>query len=523
MAEGARLESVYTGNRIVGSNPTPSANGPFAFARRRPLSHFKSTRFRAIVSHRRSRRFACTHESIVGQVVGTSWADTWMPVTGKLTALKVAREKRPGLYGDGGGLYLQVTARGSKSWIFRFWIADRDPITGHVVRDTSTKKARGRSREMGLGSSNTVSLAEARDRAAECRKLREQEIDPIEARETAKRQAALERAKSLKFKEAAANYMAAHRVAWRNDKHAAQWTSTLRTYAYPLIGDISLQAIDTGLVMKVVEPIWATKPETANRVRGRIETILDWATVRGYRQGENPARWRGHLDKLLPSRSKVRKTQHHSALPYAELSAFLTCLRGQEGIAARALEFTILTASRTSEVIGARRSEFNRREKLWTVPAQRMKAGKEHRVPLPDRALELISTESLGNDDFVFPGGRSGRPLSNMAMLKLLGRMGRDDLTVHGFRSTFRDWASERTNFPNEVIEMALAHTIESKTEAAYRRGDLVHKRRRLMVCSKIFRASRAARNCSSTNGRPPSNGSCLELHRRNRARTSAF
>ena len=243
------------------------------------------------------------------------------------------------------------------------------------VRDTSTKKVKGRSREMGLGSSNTVSLAEARDRAAECRKLREQEIDPIEARETAKRQAALERAKSLKFKEAAATYMAAHRVAWKNDKHAAQWTSTLRTYAYPLIGDISLQAIDTGLVMKVVEPIWATKPETANRVRGRIETILDWATVRGYRQGENPARWRGHLDKLLPSRSKVRKTQHHSALPYAELSAFLTCLRGQEGIAARALEFTILTASRTSEVIGARRSEFNRREKLWTVPARTHESG----------------------------------------------------------------------------------------------------------------------------------------------------
>jgi integrase len=413
--------------------------------------------------------------------MGKSWADTRMPVTGKLTALKVAREKRPGLYGDGGGLYLQISKRGSKSWIFRFWLSERDPLTGELVHHPAKKRVKGRCRDMGLGPCGTVSLAEARDRAAECRKLREQEIDPIEAREAAKRQAALERAKSLKFKEAAATYMGAHRVAWKNDKHAAQWTSTLRTYAYPLIGDVSLQAIDTGLVMKVVEPIWATKPETANRVRGRIETILDWAAVRGYRQGENPARWRGHLDKLLPSRSKVRKTQHHSALPYVELSAFLTSLRGQEGIAARALEFTILTASRTSEVIGARRSEFNMGEKLWTVPAQRMKAGKEHRVPLQDRALELISTESLGNDDFVFPGGRWGRPLSNMAMLKLLGRMGRDDLTVHGFRSTFRDWASERTNFPNEVIEMALAHTIESKTEAAYRRGDLVHKRRRLM------------------------------------------
>jgi integrase len=419
-----------------------------------------------------------------------------MPVTGKLTALKVAREKRPGLYGDGGGLYLQISARGSKSWIFRFWIAERDPMTGNLVRDPATKKVRGRSREMGLGSFSTVSLAEARERSAECRKLREQEIDPIEAREAARQQAALERARSLKFKEAAATYMATHRVAWKNDKHAAQWTSTLETYAYPLLGELSIQAVDTTLVMKVIEPIWAKKPETANRVRGRIETILDWATVRGYRQGENPARWRGHLDKLLPSRSKVRKTKHHSALPYAELPAFLTSLREQEGIAARALEFTILTAGRTGEVIGARRSEFNMREKLWTVPAQRMKAGKEHRVPLPDRALELISTETLCDDDFVFPGGRSGQPLSNMAMLKLLGRMGRDDLTVHGFRSTFRDWAAERTDFPNEVIEIALAHTIESKTEAAYRRGDLFHKRRRLMEAWAEY----VARACTSGN-----------------------
>jgi integrase len=223
--------------------------------------------------------------------------------------------------------------------------------------------------------------------------------------------------------------------------------------------------------------------------------------VRGYRQGENPARWRGHLDKLLPSRSKVRKAQHHSALPYAELPAFPTSLEAQEGVAARALEFTILTAGRTSEVIGARRSEFRMREKLWTVPAERMKAGKEHRVPLPDRVLDLISTETLGDDDFVFPGGRSGQPLSNMAMLKLLGRRGRDDLTVHGFRSTFRDWASERTNFPSEVIEMALAHTIENKTEAAYRRGDLFEKRRRLMqqwatFCTKLDRRGHRSLGC---------------------------
>jgi integrase len=242
-----------------------------------------------------------------------------------------------------------------------------------------------------------------------------------------------------------------------------------------------MQAIDTALIMKVIEPIWAEKPETANRVRGRIESILDWATVRGYRQGENPARWRGHLDKLLPSRSKVRKTRHHSALPYAELPEFLTKLREQGGIAARALEFTILTAARAGEAIGARRSDFNIREKLWTIPAERMKAGKEHRVPLSDRALELIATHAEADNDFIFPGGRRRQPLSNMAMLKLLQRMGRDDLTVHGFRSTFRDWASERTDFPAEVVEMALAHAIDSKTEAAYRRGDLFEKRRDLM------------------------------------------
>jgi integrase len=419
-----------------------------------------------------------------------------MAMVGKLTALKVAREKEPGLYGDGGGLYLQITVRGSKSWIFRFWVVERDPATAEIVRDPTTKKVKGRLREMGLGACITVSLAEARQRALECRKLRENGIDPIDAREAARRQVALEHAKSIKFKDAAATYMAAHRVAWKNDKHAAQWVSTLQTYAYPLLGDVSMQAIDTALVMKVIEPIWSEKPETANRLRGRIESILDWATVRGYREGENPARWRGHLDKLLPSRAKVRKTQHHSALAYAELPAFMTVLRQQEGIAARALEFTILTAARTSETIGARRSEFDYQGKLWAIPAERMKAGKEHRVPLSERARELIATAAEADNEFVFPGGRLGQPLSNMAMLKLLERMGRDDLTVHGFRSTFRDWASERTNFPGEVVEMALAHTIESKTEAAYRRGDLFEKRRRLMDAWAAF-CSAAAVPCA--------------------------
>jgi integrase len=407
-----------------------------------------------------------------------------MALIGKLKALNVAREKRPGHYGDGGGLYLQVGKGGAKSWIFRYWVAERDPATGKLVRDPATNKIKGRAREMGLGPYMTVSLAEARDRALECRKLREKKIDPIDGREAARQQAARERTKSIKFKDAAAAYMTAHRVAWKNDKHAAQWPATLTKYAYPIIGDLPLQMIDTTLVMKAIEPIWPTKPETANRLRGRIETVLDWATVRGYRHGENPARWRGHLDMLLPSRSKVRKTQHHPALPYADLPAFMTALRRQEGIAARALEFTILTAARTNETISATQNEIDRKNKFWIVPGERMKAGKEHRVPLSDRALAILDEINSANDQkekFVFAGRSPGQPLSNMTMLKLLQRMGRADLTVHGFRSTFRDWAAERTTFPNEVVEMALAHVVDDKTEAAYRRGDLLEKRRRLM------------------------------------------
>jgi integrase len=403
-----------------------------------------------------------------------------MPLIGKLNALNVAREKRPGLYGDGGGLYLQVGERGTKSWVFRYWVALRDPTTGELIRDPTTKKVKGKGREMGLGSLITVSLAEARDRALECRKFREKGIDPIEARAAAKRNAALAQARSLKFKEAAETYIAAHRVAWKNDKHAAQWPATLIRYAYPVIGNLPLQMIDTSLVMKVIEPIWSEKPETANRLRGRIESVLDWATVRGYRDGENPARWRGHLDQLLPARSKVRKTKHHSALPYAELAAFLVKLREQDGVAARALEFTILTAARTSETIGGKRGEIDEKNKVWTVPAERMKAGKEHRVPLSEPALQIFAGGDKSGD-FLFPGRGDGEPLSNMAMLTVLRRMGRGDLTVHGFRSTFRDWAAEQTKFSNELIEMALAHSIGDKVEAAYRRGDLFEKRKKLM------------------------------------------
>jgi integrase len=416
-----------------------------------------------------------------------------MPI-GKLKALNVARTKTPGMYGDGGGLWLQVTSAGAKSWILRYWVVQRDPTTGAVVREEHTNKVRGRSREMGLGSCANVSLEEARDQAREYRRLlRSEGIDPLAARATARKQAALENAKALTFKAAAETYIAAHRAGWTNEKHAAQWPATLETYAYPTIGAFSVQAIDTALVMKVLEPIWSVKPETAGRVRGRIEAVLDWATARGFRKGENPARWRGHLSKLLPGASKVRKVKHHAALPYAELTAFLALLRAQEGIAARALKFTILTAARTSETIGATPTEISSREKLWTVPSERMKAGKEHRVPLAEAAVAIV--EAMGplqgaNRKFVFPGGRPDKPLSNMAMTAVLRRMGRADVTVHGFRSTFRDWAAERTNFPNEVVEMALAHAVGDKVEAAYRRGDLFDKRRKLMDAWAAFCAS---------------------------------
>lgn len=396
--------------------------------------------------------------------------------TGRLTALKVTRvANQPGLYADGGGLYLQVTAGGA-SWLYRYMLC-------------------GRAREMGLGSLALFGLQEARAKALEARQMRHAGIDPIEARRAARVQAKLEVAKAITFKECAEAYIKAHRAGWRNAKHAAQWQATLTTYAEPIIGSLSVQAIDTALIMKVLEQdvlgapnepparLWTTKPETAARLRGRIESILDWARVRGYRDGENPARWRGHLAKLLPARAKVRKVEHHAALSYDDLPDFMTALRAQEGIAALALQFTILTAARTGEVIGATWSEINLNEKIWIIPGGRMKAGKEHRAPLSGSVLEIlekIKPEKEAKDGFVF--SKRGKPLSNMAMAMTLRRMGRGDLTVHGFRSTFRDWAAERTNFPSEIAEMALAHAVGSKVEAAYRRGDMFERRRRIMA-----------------------------------------
>jgi integrase len=384
--------------------------------------------------------------------------------TGRLTALKVARAKTPGMYADGGGLYLQVTERG-RSWVLRYMINKR-------------------AREMGLGPLALFSLSDARAKALDARRLRHEGIDPIEARRAERQQARLDAAKAMTFQQCAESYLKAHRAGWRNGKHAAQWEATLATYAGPIIGALPVLAINTPLVLKVLEPIWTEKPETAGRLRGRIEAVLDWAKARGYRQDENPARWRGHLDKLLPARSKVRKVEHHAALPYRELPGFLIGLREQEGISARALEFTILTAARTGETIFAQWSEFDLLDKAWTIPAARMKAGREHRVPLSARVLavlEEMQARRHTDGGFVFSGDKLGKPLSNTAFLRLLRRMDRDDLTAHGFRATFKTWASERTNFPNEIVETSLAHIVGSKVEQAYQRGDLFEKRRRLM------------------------------------------
>lgn len=379
----------------------------------------------------------------------------------KLSDRKASALTKPGLYGDGAGLWLKVTATGTKSWIFRY------------TRDKKTT-------DIGLGSIRDVGLADARQAAAEQRKILMLGDNPIELKKTAAAHQALAKAISMTFQQCSGAYIEIHRHGWKNPKHKQQWENTLSTYCYPLIGQLSVADIDTGLVIKCLEPIWITKNETASRLRGRMEQILSWATVSKYRTGENPARWRGHLDMILPRPAKVQKTKHHAALPYAEISTFNSALRLHEGMASKCLEFTILTACRTNESIGATWAEIDLEQKLWIIPAERMKAEREHRVPLSSRCMEILS-ELPRLNDFVFVGGRGNKGLSNMAMAELLKRMEYRDITVHGFRSSFRDWAAERTNYPHELCEMALAHTIKNQAEAAYRRGDMIEKRRRVM------------------------------------------
>lgn len=387
----------------------------------------------------------------------------------KLTALKVKRTIKPGRYGDGGGLYLLVQPNGNRSWVFRW----RDRLTGKL-------------RDKGLGPAWDISLEQARDKAKLCREQVRNGGDPIEDARTAITTKRLELAKRMTFAECAEKYIEAHKAGWRNDKHAAQWTSTLKTYAEP-INPLPVAAIDTALVLKCLEPYWASKTETMTRVRQRIESVLDWARVRDYRTGENPARWKGHLDALLPQRSKVQKVEHRAALPYTGMGAFMAKLRNRTGLAAKALELQILTATRPGEAAGAQWVEFDLEGAQWIIPGERMKAGKEHRIPLSDAAVTLLRSlipmvkgkpvTPAGN---VFPGVK-GRPLTTAAGMALLKEM-KAEVTAHGFRSTFRDWAGETTKFPREVIEAAMAHRLKDAAEAAYARGDMLERRRHLMA-----------------------------------------
>jgi integrase len=383
----------------------------------------------------------------------------------RLTARQIAATK-PGtgervMLADGGNLLLQVVGKQgglNRSWIFRY---ERD----------------GKRHDLGLGPYDTLTLAEARERARGLRVQLLDGLDPWSARQQQRKDRlaqVAERARAMTFRQCATGCITAHEDSWRNAEHRRQWVTSLEHYVYPTIGDLPVDEIATPHIVKILEPIWKTIPETASRVRGRIEKVLGWAQVRGFRAGDNPARWRGHLAELFPAKGKIQKTKNHPALPFTELPALMIELRERPSITGAALEFTILTAARSGEVLGAKWSEVDLIAKTWTIPASRMKAGKAHKVPLSAHALEILA--SLPRDgELVFP-------LTHTAMLELLRRMGRDNVTVHGFRSSFRDWCSERTSYPEAVAEQALAHSIGSKVQRAYHRTDLFEKRRRLMA-----------------------------------------
>lgn len=426
---------------------------------------------------------------------------------GKLTQKEVENEKRPGKYLDSAGLYLQVrpavSGGVSKSWLYRYQIA------GVTLVKSGPNAGKVCSYEMGLGPFPTIGLAEARDEAHRCRLQVLKGIDPAAARDAAKAEKLAASGEFQTFREVAEACFRGESKNFTNAKHAAQWAYTLKTFCYPKIGNLPISKVDTSHVIRILEqpinigtakrpqlePLWTAMPETASRLRGRLERIFGWAKARKLRHGENPAAWRDNLKFALPNIPRLARIKHHPAMPFPEVSAFVRELRQQEGIAARALEFTILTAARTGEVIGARWDEIDEERKVWTVPASRMKAKREHRVPLASRALEILGElrELEIPAGFIFPGRAGGVGLSNMSMLKVLERVGRDDVTTHGFRSCFRDWAAERTDFQNHVVEAALAHAIADKVEAAYRRGDLFDKRRRLMDAWAAFLEKPAA------------------------------
>ena len=383
------------------------------------------------------------------------------------SAKSVEAIKEVGYHTCAKGLYLQVSKQGTKSWLFRY----TSPIT---------KKRR----EMGLGSLDFVSLAEARQLAVDNKRLVIDGKDPIEERKQSQLQKQLEQARNLTFREVAEACIKSKSHEWKNAKHAQQWTNSLETYVFPTLGHLPISEVSTDLVLKILDPIWVTKAETASRVRQRIETIWDYGKARNYMSGENPARLKGHLDKIMSKTAKVKRVRHFPALPYNEIGSFVKELRTRSGYSALGLEFLILTAARTGEIIGAKWSEIDLGKAVWTIPSERMKAGSEHRVPLCERAIEILRsiTSNRHPDDYVFAGWKRNTGLSNNAFLALLKKMGRSDITAHGFRSCFRDWAAEEAyQFSNETIELALAHKITNKVEAAYRRGDQLERRRDLM------------------------------------------
>ena len=396
----------------------------------------------------------------------------------RLTAKEVEKKTAPGLYGDGGGLTLQITKAGVKSWLYRYMI-------------------NGKAYGMGLGPIHTVTLAEAREKATAARKQVLEGINPLEAKRQAKLEAATAKAKLMTFDQCASAYIEAHRASWRNAKHADQWNNTIATYASPFIGSLPVAQVDTPLVLKVLtqdqngQQFWQVKNETAKRVRARMESVLDWATTSGARSGENPARWKGHLENLLATIDKVRVTKNHPSLPWQKVGTFVQELRIRDGIAARALEFTILTAARSGEVRGARWSEIDLEAKVWTIPAERMKAKQQHEVPLSWAAIKLLQDmPRLEGTDVIFPGTK-GQPLSDMSLTAVIRRMNKatslwvdnegKTVTVHGFRSSFRMWAAEATNYPREVAEHALAHRLPDVVERAYQRGTQFPKRAEMM------------------------------------------
>jgi integrase len=383
-------------------------------------------------------------------------------VLNRLTDVAVKAKKRPGYFADGGNLYLRVAPGGTKGWIFRFALG-------------------GKTRDAGLGAYPAITLGNAREQAEKWRRLVAGGVDPIQARQEQRHAARSKAAKAKSFEACAREFIASRELGWRNAKTGPLLHASLKRYAYPTLGPIPVQVIDTALVLHVLQPIWGAKPTTASRLRGSIEGILNAAKAHGYRTGENPAAWRGHLDQLLPAPSKVRPVRHHPALAFAEVPRFMELIRARDGVSPRALELMILTASRTSEALGALWEEIDLDHRTWAIKPERMKNGREHRIPLSPRAVVILEEMAkIKLNEFVFPGMKQGRPMSDMGIRILLREL-RPNITKHGFRSSFRDWAAETTAFPNHVVEMALAHAVGDAVEAAYRRGDLLEKRRKLM------------------------------------------